>query len=84
MQKAAAVNFRIEPRIKTRLENLAKATHRSKSFLVGHALEEFLDVNEWQIKGIIEAVQEADSPKAEWIDHADVKAKWEAKRAKMA
>ena len=84
MQKAAALNLRIEPRIKTRLENLAKATHRSKSFLVGNALETFLDVNEWQIQGIIEAVKEADSPKAEWTGHAEVKAKWEAKRAQMA
>jgi RHH-type transcriptional regulator, rel operon repressor / antitoxin RelB len=81
MQKAAAINLRIEPEIKTRLEKLAKATHRSKSFLVGHALEAYLDVNEWQINGIIEAVQEADSPNAEWTSHEDLRARWEAKRA---
>lgn len=84
MQKAAAVSFRIEPGIKERLEILAKVTHRSKSFLVSNALETFLDVNEWQIKGVIEAVQEADSPNADWSDHQNVKAKWEAKRAKVA
>lgn len=84
MQKAAAVNVRIEPRIKTRLENLAKVTHRSKSYLVGLALETYLDINEWQIKGIIEAVEEANSPNAEWIAHDDVKAKWGAKRDQVA
>lgn len=84
MQKAAAVNFRIEPEIKTRLENLAKVTRRSKSFLVSHALETYLDINEWQIKGIVEAVEEANCPDAEWITHDDVKAKWEAKRAQVA
>ena len=84
MQKAAAINLRIEPEIKDRLEKLAKATRRSKSFLVGDALETYLDVNEWQIRGIIEAVQEADSPNAEWTSHEDLKAKWEAKRAQMA
>jgi hypothetical protein len=48
------------------------------------AIESYLDLNEWQIKGIIEAVKEADSPSAEWTNHADVKAKWEAKRGQMA
>lgn len=81
MQKAAAINLRIEPKIKERLEKLAKATHRSKSFLIGHALEAYLDVNEWQLKGITEAILEADSPNAEWSSHEEVKAKWEAKRA---
>lgn len=84
MQKAAAINLRIEPEIKTRLEKLAKATHRSKSFLVGHALETYLDVNEWQISGVIEAVREADSPDAEWVAHEDLKTKWETRRAQMA
>ena len=48
------------------------------------AIESYLDLNEWQIKEIIEAVKEADSPSAEWTNQADVKAKWEAKRDQMA
>jgi predicted transcriptional regulator len=84
MQKAAAINLRIEPSIKDRLEKLAKATRRSKSFLIGNALEVYLDVNEWQIKGIIEAIQEADSPTAEWVGHEDLKTRWETKRAQVA
>jgi predicted transcriptional regulator len=84
MQKAAAINLRIEPRIKIRLEKLAKVTNRSKSFIVGNALESYLDVNEWQVNGILEALQEADSPTAEWVSHDELKAKWEIKRAQMA
>lgn len=84
MQKAAAINLRIEPSIKTRLEKLAKVTNRSKSFIIGNALESYLDVNEWQIQGILEALQEAESPTAEWISHDELKAKWETKRAQMA
>ena len=84
MQKAAAINLRIEPRIKIRLEKLAKVTNRSKSFIVGNALESYLDVNEWQVNGILEALQEADSPTAEWVSHDELKAKWEMKRAQMA
>ena len=48
------------------------------------AIESYLDLYEWQIKGIIEAIKEADSPSAEWTNHADVKVKWEAKRDQMA
>jgi ATP-dependent DNA helicase RecG len=80
MRKAAVINLRIEPEIKERLEKLAEATHHSKSFLIVHALEAFLDANECQINGIVEAVKEA-SPNIEWTNHADVKAKREAKVA---
>jgi len=84
MIKTAAVNLRVKPTTKKRLEALAHVTKRSKSYIAEEALEAYLDVNEWQIKGIIEAVTEADSPKAEWTDHAEVKAKWEAKRDQVA
>jgi len=82
--RTTSVNLRIQPTTKERLERLALATKRSKSFIVETAIENYLDLNEWQIKGIIEAVKEADSPDAEWTDHEDVKAKWEAKRDQMA
>ena len=84
MIKTAVVNLRVKPTTKKRLEALAQVTRRTKSFIAEEALEAYLDVNEWQTKGIIEALKEADSPSAEWTDHADVKAKWEAKRAQMA
>ncbi|ABL01430.1 CopG family ribbon-helix-helix protein [Pelobacter propionicus] len=84
MRKAAAISLRIEPEIKTRLESLARVTRRSKSFLVEDALEAYLGVNEWQIRGIMEAVQEADSLGAEWTSHEDLKAAWEARRDQMA
>ena len=84
MNKTAAVNLRVKPTTKKRLEALAHVTKRTKSYIAEEALEAYLDVNEWQIKGIIEAVKEADSPNVELTDHADVKAKWEGKRAQMA
>lgn len=84
MIKAAVINIRVKPTTKKRLEDLAHVTKRTKSYIAEEALEAYLDVNEWQIKGIIDAIKEADSPNAEWTDHADVKAKWEAKRDQMA
>ena len=84
MIKTASVNLRVKPATKKRLEALAHATRRTKSFIAEEALEAYHSVNEWQLKGILDAVNEADSSDAEFADHADVKAKWEAKRAQMA
>jgi RHH-type transcriptional regulator, rel operon repressor / antitoxin RelB len=80
MIKTAVVNLRVKPATKKRLEDLAHATRRTMSFIAEEALEAYLNVNEWQMKGINDAVKEADGPGAEWTDHEDLNAKWEAKR----
>jgi predicted transcriptional regulator len=56
----------------TRLDGLAKETSRSRSDLAIKAIEQFLDVNEWQTTAIEEALAEAESPNAKFIDHEDV------------
>ncbi|GAB7027078.1 CopG family ribbon-helix-helix protein [Geotalea toluenoxydans] len=81
MLKAANITVRIKPTTKMRIDALAQATKRSKSYVVEEALEQYLEVNEWQVKGIEAALHEADSSDAEWVDHKDVLAKWEAKLA---
>ena len=78
MLKAASVTVRVKPTTKTRLEALAHATRRSKSFVIEEALEMYLDVNEWQIDGVVQALAEADGPNAVFVDHDEVLAKWEA------
>ena len=80
MEKTASVNLRVKPATKKRLEALAHATRRTKSFIAEEALDAYLSVHEWQLKGILDAVSEADSPNAEFTDHDEVKARWEAKR----
>ena len=82
MLKAASVTVRVKPTTKTRLEALARATRRSQSYVIEEALELYLDVNEWQIDGIVQALTEADSPDAVFVDHDEVLAKWEAKVAR--
>ena len=82
MLKAASLTVRVKPDTRTRLDNLARITRRSKSYVIEDALEQYLDVNEWQIKGIQEALNEADSPGAVFEDHDEVLATWEAKVAR--
>ncbi len=69
------MTIRVDRKIKARLEKLAKATARSKSFLAAEAIREYVEINEWQIAEIKTAVKEADQPDARFVDHADLK-KW--------
>lgn len=72
---------RVEPEIKKRLEKLAKSTGRTRSFLAAEALNEYLDVNEWRIGGIKQAVASLD--RGEGVAHKEVKdwiGSWDRKR----
>lgn len=72
---------RVEPEVKRRLERLAKSTGRSRSFLAAEALNEYLDVNEWQVAGIRQAMSSLD--RGEGIPHDEVKSwvtSWGGKR----
>lgn len=82
MLKTASLTVRVKPDTRNRLDNLARITRRSKSYVIEEALEQYLDANEWQIKGIQDALSEADSAGAVFEDHDDVLAKWEAKVAR--
>ena len=80
--KAASLTVRVKPDTRNRIEALARITCRSKSYVIEEALEQYLDVNEWQVKGIQEALTEADSPDAVFVDHDEVLAQREAKLAR--
>jgi predicted transcriptional regulator len=62
---------RIDAAAKKRLETLARSTGRSRSFLAAEAIGEYLDVNEWQIAGIRQAMASLDKGKA--VPHEKVK-----------
>jgi predicted transcriptional regulator len=72
MPQTSTMTIRIPAKVKERLEALAKATDRSKAYLASRAIEEYLEIQEWQVKAIEKAVHEADSPDAQFIDHEEV------------
>ena len=72
MAQTTTIAVRIPVPVKNRLEELSLSTERSKAYLAARAIEEYLDNNEWQVKQINEAVIEADSTKAVFIEHIDV------------
>ena len=61
MSQSTTMTIRLEPELKSRLDKLSAATHRSKSFLAAEAVREFIEVNAWQIEEIKDAVKEADA-----------------------
>ncbi len=61
MSQSTTMTIRLEPELKSRLDKLSAATHRSKSFLAAEAVREFIELNEWQIDEINTAVKEADA-----------------------
>jgi predicted transcriptional regulator len=56
---STTMTLRLEDDIKARLDKLADATHRSRSYLAAEAIREFVENNEWQIKEIKAAIKEA-------------------------
>lgn len=71
---SATLTVRLDDQTKKRLDRLAKATARSKSFLVSTAVKGFLEINEWQVQEIKIAVETADRSGAKFIEHEEVAA----------
>jgi len=61
MPDASIIPLRLDSRLKKRLDKLAEATQRSRSFIAVEAIREFLELNEWQIEQIRKGLLEADA-----------------------
>ncbi len=68
---SALISVRVPTSIAQRLENLAISVERSKSYLAAEAIEEYLDIHEWQIQAIQDGLKEIDQGAV--IDLIDVK-----------
>ena len=69
---STSITARIDASAKKRLDSLAKSTRRSRAYLAGAAIEEFLAVNEWQVAGVKAALLQADT--GEVVAHDEVMA----------
>ena len=55
------MTIRVDRKTKTRLEKLAKAMERTKSYVAAEAIRTYVELNEWQISEIKAALKEADA-----------------------
>jgi RHH-type transcriptional regulator, rel operon repressor / antitoxin RelB len=61
MSDTDVITLRLDSKIKKKLDKLAKATERSRSFLVAEAIRDYVALNEWQIGEIKKGLGEADA-----------------------
>jgi predicted transcriptional regulator len=74
------LTLRLDQQDRNRLEKLAKATNRSRSYLAAEAIREYLTLNEWQITEVKKAIEEAD--RGDFASDVEVKRlrkKWTAR-----
>jgi predicted transcriptional regulator len=75
------VSFRLDSDKVTALDSLAQALDRDRTYLLNEAVAAYLDVQQWQIKHIKAAIQQADAGR--FIEHAEIKkmaGKWRRRR----
>ena len=79
MPQSSTMTIRVDSELKSRLEQLAETTHRSKSFLAAEAIREFVEQNEWQLKEIEQALAEAEAGDFASVDEVnDLFRRWDA------
>ena len=60
MAESSVLTLRLDAELKEKLDRLADATNRSKSFLASEAIRDYVALNEWQISEIKAGIEEAD------------------------
>ena len=61
MSETTLISVRVPKEVAKRLATLAEATDRSKSYMAAQAIEEFLALQEWQVKAIRKGLAEAEA-----------------------
>lgn len=82
VSNSALISVRVENDLAKRLERLAKATDRSKSYLAAQAIEEFVALQEWQVQAIQEGIAAAKRGEVVSHDKAATELKRWGKRAR--
>lgn len=71
--ETTTLSVRLDVKVKRRLDRLAKASDRTASWLAQDAIAGYLDLQEWQVQAIREAVRNADAHPDRVVAHEQVK-----------
>ena len=77
MADTTTITVRLTNEVKANLDKLARGTRRSRSFLAAEAIEDYVNLNAWQVAEIETAIEEADA--GDFADESEVAAafcKW--------
>ncbi len=75
------ISFRLESDKVSALDTLANSLDRDRSYLLGEAVQAYLDTQQWQLEQIRAGIAEADAGRV--VDHRRVKAmasRWRRKK----
>jgi predicted transcriptional regulator len=73
------VSFKIPASTKNRIEQLAVATRRTKTFVIEEAIDQYLALNEWQLRRVQDGLRDLDEGKV--ISQENMIELWEGKIA---
>ncbi len=68
---SSTLSIRLNTRTKAKLDALAKASRRSKSFLAAEAIEAFVAAESWQLGEIEGGIKDLDANRT--VDHSEVR-----------
>ncbi len=74
-----ATSVRLDYETLKRVGQMAEAMDRPRAWLMAEAIKQYVAREEWFIHEVENGVKAADE--GHLIDHADIKAKWETRRA---
>ena len=74
-----ATSVRLDDETLERVGRMAEAMDRPRAWLMAYAIKKFVEQEEWFIREVELGIEAAGEGRLE--KHADVMAKWEAKRA---
>lgn len=76
-EKREQISFRIASSEKKRIERLARALNRNKTFVFKEAISHYLDINEWQIAGIQEGLEDLEHGRV--VSQEEIEEEWRRK-----
>lgn len=79
---SSVLTLRLERKLRKRLEKLAAATERSRSFLAAQAIRDYVELNEWQVAEVRKGLAEADRGEFATEKQVDAVVKKWARRAR--
>ncbi|HSC69168.1 MAG TPA: ribbon-helix-helix protein, CopG family [Cellvibrio sp.] len=74
-----ATSVRLDDETLARVGKMADAMDRPRAWLMALAIKQFVEREDWFIHEVEKGVRAADQ--GQLVDHAELKAKWDAKRA---
>lgn len=70
MEKKLGISLRIDEAKIAQIDLLAESTQRDRTFLITEAIDNYLEIQKWQIDHIKAAIKQADAKK--FVSEADV------------